>query len=402
MSSNNKSDDSQAAELEESPPLEEQAIGVAEKDLVTSEGTAQTQEPTVDEKPKLKKDDSVETKLTSDKKPAKKEAKKGGALIWLLMLLVLVALVFSGLNGWYNFNQYQSQREQQTQQKLIGLEKSIASTARQLAVMKAAMQHSESNISVLDQRLDGQNQQLSSLIQQDRSQWRLAEVEYLLRLANQRLLLARDFGAARQLMQSADGILQELGYVDLYAVRKQIAADMVALGRVKAIDTEGVYLRLTAVAKALPSLSFAPEIAQQESISGGSEPEQSGAKEAWAATKAFAEQYIRLSKRKIDDSVLLSVEQQKYLTTRLQLRLEQAKNALLLGQQGIYQQSLDDAVVLLKNYADADQAGATISELLDLKAKAVPTQELPDISRSQRLLKDYLQARTSINLESTK
>jgi len=53
--------------------------------------------------------------------------------------------------------------------------------------------------------------------------WKLAEAEYLLRIANHRLLMERDALTAGQLLTTADKILADLGDFSVFDVRSRLA-----------------------------------------------------------------------------------------------------------------------------------------------------------------------------------
>jgi uroporphyrin-3 C-methyltransferase len=73
-------------------------------------------------------------------------------------------------------------------------------------------------------------------------EWKLAEVEYLLRIANHRALMEHDVKAAVQLLSAADVILEELDDFALHQVRAQLADEILALKAVSGADLQGVYL----------------------------------------------------------------------------------------------------------------------------------------------------------------
>ena len=109
-----------------------------------------------------------------------------------------------------------------------------------------------------------QRAELARFSAADRESWLLAEAEYLLRLANQRLIMAGDTVAAQALLSSADDILRELDDVGLHDVRGAVTADLAAVRAVPRIDVEGIYLRLGALVEQADNLVIfqMPEIVQ--------------------------------------------------------------------------------------------------------------------------------------------
>ena len=80
-----------------------------------------------------------------------------------------------------------------------------------------------------------------------------------------------------------------------------------------------------------------------------------------------------------------------YLRANLALQFQAARLSLLTGEQALFEQSLDDANAWLREYYDVgstpvQSALATINDLRDGSIIG----ELPDISASLRLLRQYI------------
>ena len=88
----------------------------------------------------------------------------------------------------------------------------------------------------------------------DPDAWRLAEIEYLLRIANNRLLMERDVRAADQMLAAADAILEDLDDYALHDVRAILADERLNLADTKTANAQSVFLTLEAIKDALPEL----------------------------------------------------------------------------------------------------------------------------------------------------
>ncbi|MGB0713984.1 MAG: uroporphyrinogen-III C-methyltransferase, partial [Gammaproteobacteria bacterium] len=84
--------------------------------------------------------------------------------------------------------------------------------------------------------------------------WVLAEVEYLMRIANHRLMLQRDPVTAEVAMRAADQRLRSLNDPVLVPVREKLAAEINALGALPKPDLEGMGLSLDALAESVAGL----------------------------------------------------------------------------------------------------------------------------------------------------
>ena len=81
---------------------------------------------------------------------------------------------------------------------------------------------------------------LSALLGRSEQGWGLSEVEYLLRIANQRLQLQRDTNAAAKALEAADERLREYADPHYLKVREQIARDIAKLSAFEAPDSAGI------------------------------------------------------------------------------------------------------------------------------------------------------------------
>ena len=99
----------------------------------------------------------------------------------------------------------------------------------------------------VDDALAAQRAEVRELMGPARADWLLAESEYLLRLASQRLLMDRDVPSAIALIQSADDILADARGLKIFELRASLAEDLASLGAVAELDTEGIFLRLNAL-----------------------------------------------------------------------------------------------------------------------------------------------------------
>lgn len=210
-------------------------------------------------------------------------------------------------------------------------------------------------------------------------QWKLAEVEYLLRIANHRVLMERDVDAALRLLAAADAILLELDDFALYQVRAMLADELLALSSVRGNDVQGIYVRLEAVKGQLMDLPLGlPEYLDRTPSADSEDPTS-----FWAALGAELSSYLKL--RRFDGATkpLLAPEEAVYLELNLRLMLERAQLATLRRQQLVYEQSLAAARGWLNEFFEADNVEVhrivgELDSLLEVRLE----QQLPNISGS--------------------
>jgi len=341
--------------------------------------------------------------------PAAAPARRSKAAL-LALLLALIAL---GLIG-YGYTQVQrmhQQLQQQTSALAQGLEQSrtsAASAERRAATLEQQLNQArqqstqqQANLNELQDRLTRAMQQISSIGTDSRRDWLLAEVEYLLRLANQRVLMENSAVGALALLKAADQILKETDDVSIYNVRKALAQDMAALEAVPHLDVDGTFLRLAALNGRIDQLRLLPltdrhqiptllkEITPDSMEQGW----QQGMAAAWAGAMEKLGKLIVIQHRDEPVAPLLSPEQNFFLKQNLHLMLEQAQLALLQGKQAAFDASLSKAGDWIATYFQRDDSTtrALVEAIQQLKGTQV-APPLPDISGSLRQLKGYLAA----------
>lgn len=243
-------------------------------------------------------------------------------------------------------------------------------------------------------QLDGQQKALARFSPSDRHSWLLAEAGHLLRLANQRLVMAGDPVAAQALLSSADGVLRELDDPGLHAVRAALAADVAALRAVEKVDVEGIYLRLAALieqAQKLVIFQF-PEPAPRPDPQAAANWE-GNLRQAIKSAFTRLSDYIIVRRRDTPMQALMDPQWESLVRQNLRMLLEQAQVALLSGNQTLYAASLERAQHWVAQFRDSDAAAGAISgEIAQLETLTIEIPQ-PDISRSQQALDEAIAAR---------
>ncbi|MDP0561736.1 MAG: uroporphyrinogen-III C-methyltransferase [Candidatus Endonucleobacter sp. (ex Gigantidas childressi)] len=243
---------------------------------------------------------------------------------------------------------------------------------------------------------------VKSLEGTSRISWHLAEIEYLLRLANQRLLMSSDIRGAKNLLISADDMLLILDDYDLYPIREALAEDLAVLKSVAEFDQEGLYMQLSALGDHMQALPLF-EVSQFHRFKGDPTPstiEKSPKDGSWQekVTSALSLAWVNFtglfrvtSGREIPVDMLVTPEQESMIRQHLMLLIEQSKLALMSRQQVIYQKSVKQAEKLLRRYfSQHGVASRSILEELTFLAQVSINSELPSINGALEALKHYL------------
>ena len=342
---------------------------------------------------------------------------------------LLIAIIALGLSG---FQYYQSQLGESTDQKLASLKQeltagitqatatanavktesasvlakagaSLAEINANLERVKAADAQKTADIAALQNRLTKSIQQVETARskQNSRKDWLLAEVEYLLRLANQRVLMEKTPIGALALLESADKILQQTDDVSIFEVRRALAADMAALSGVANVDQEGLYLKIDALSAQINQLKLVPltdkkqlpKIIDQVASTAVSDAQAQDSTFASTWNKAVSklEKLVVISHRNRPINPLLSPAQQAGLLQNLHILFEQAQLSLLQGKQATYTRSIEKAEQIVASHFQLkdNAAQALLIGLKALKGERINV-EIPSISGSLNTLKAYL------------
>lgn len=233
------------------------------------------------------------------------------------------------------------------------------------------------------------------------TEWMVAEAEYLMRVANNRLALARDTDTARSALELADQRLRDTRDPGWNPVRDQLARDITALEGAPLPDVAGLSARLQALAEQVPKLQLA------NATLGGTERTPRGEVAAtprelrnwdtllddlWTGFK----ETVRIRRRDKPVSAMLAPEQQFFLYENLRLQLESARLAVARADRELYRDSLNTVGSWLTTYFDnsdplTQSTRNAVNELIGVEVRPA----LPDISTSLR----SLQVRRKLNAD---
>ncbi len=330
--------------------------------------------------------------------------------LWILLSVTLAGVIALGLWSWQQWQNQQSLRQsvdhvaELNRQLENRLDQGVQERGSRLATLESQVREQQQQLSTQQRQIDHNASELLEAGHRTRTDWLLAEAEYLLRIANQRLLIEKDIRGALAALRSADQVLQETDDVGVYPVRQQLAREMLALRNVSKVDRTGLYLQLEAARESISELTDRALVDQQPSSESPAPSQDQPASDGNALSRAW--QQVRtslagiISIRRLDQPAqpLLSPEQSAWARLNLQLMLEQAELAVLRGHPELYRQALDKATAALERWYD--QSNNRVNTLRDtlneLKDRTIDP-DLPDISRSLTLLKGRIAGRHANN-----
>ncbi len=386
----------------------------------TSEATKETTDNSnTDQKPESESaTSSTESTPTAsipqaDVKSPDKESNQTSS--WAGKTALVIALAALGLSGYLYLQQQDlhtktvelnAEVESRLANNASEVARTVATVSEQAASVNQQLGQLQEQTATGQRNIDSLHERLTQSIQQVQAQqtitetdWLLAEAEYLLRLANQRILMEQNTSGALALLQSADEILQRADDVSLYPVREALAKDISALEAVPRVDTEGVFLRLSALSSQVPNLRMIPvtDRHQLPSLVDEMTPEAvretlgPGPRQAFANAMQKFEQLVVVQHRDEPVQPLLSPEQTYFLQQNLHLMFEQAQHALLQRRQTAFDESLTKASRWISDhFQESDATTIALLEGIESLKQVQVSVEVPPISGSLNSLQQHI------------
>jgi uncharacterized protein HemX len=354
------------------------------------------------------------------------KAHKSRSGLWFGAIMLLTILSVAGV-GFYLFYQLRSQQDNlggevnKGDLHLIELSKQISGYQEQLAAIQSQLATVESNVAGKDahftktlsdfsqlhsEKLEGTKNELSSAIQQvqrqlgkTRGDWLIADAEYLLSIANQRLYLMGDVNTTREALEAADQRLRESGDAGAFKIREQIAKDITAIRNVTVADIVGMYASIQSLQDQVDTLTlFLPYTGK--ALTPAKPAQEATAKEDQNLLDSAIGQLegmvtIRHTEHPIKE--ILTPEEAQFIREQLRVKLEMVKIALVQQNELLYQTSLADAKKWSeKNFAQNAETNNFIAELDKFSAIKVRSH-FPDISLSLKMLRDITKLRLEVD-----
>ena len=216
-----------------------------------------------------------------------------------------------------------------------------------------------------------------------RTSYTLAEAEYLLRLADQRMRIERNPENAVVLMRTAQALLGQLEDGRLLPIREQLAGDIQTLASIERIDVLGIQAEILALDAVLDRLQLPVRRLQPPP----SESQEADAQSNWLTVLS---EYVRI--RQVDAPItpLVTAADAGRAREVLRLNLEQIKVALIREDQAIFDASVAQAVRMTTHYfSTTEGAGLRVLQTLEQLQGQSIARDIPDASTGLRALQAF-------------
>jgi len=344
-------------------------------------------------------------------KPGKTIKQPVSRIVPVLWFVVILLAVGSVGGGYFIWQELQSTVVQQNAQRQI-ISEDVSNLQSGITQMDRALKTSLSDqrsatMNRLQQEFQLLRDELSIMrpeIQQtQKPDWIIAEVDYLIRVANHRLQLEHDIDMAVMALFLADERLRTLSNPEALLVRRQLKNEIAQLKALPRLDVEGMSLTLSSLQKQIESLpvnGYEDLLVKNNEKNIELEPATAGQNfftDVWGELKGL------VSVRKINETerVLVTPDQRIYLLENLELKIEAARFALIKNNNVLFHASLQAVDEWLMQYFDADSAAfASIKETLSGFNDVILNQPLPIIKESMIALQT-LQKNVQLNQSAT-
>lgn len=370
--------------------------------------------------PGAKDSNQIKPSDNKTKPPKKAEKSKSGLGLVVFLLLLTFVIAISGIaGGYYVWQQIQTELSAAKEQR-NSLESAVASIDQNPKIKKitggfnSKLKSTQNDVAKLNDQVDTINEEqqrlgdvvtrTSDTINRGEVGWMLSEVQYVLRLAQHRLLLDRDFEGATLGLTAADERLNAIKDVRLIPVRQAIAKQIQALRDFPHPDYVGMQLKLDNSMSALRSgLVNLPkdkknpkhkDTETEEEVASKGEENFSELTLAYVkgtldkAKSAFNETY-KVTHGEQQISLFIEEQEKKRAYEFLRQKLLGAKYAVSTRDEQSFQKQLNAASSWLESsdeFANKKQLLDDINQLK--KTRLLP--ELPDISQPSSLLEVYI------------
>lgn len=323
--------------------------------------------------------------------------------LWFVIIILIASLVGLAGYGFVNLKELErlklqlSHATQNEDSQTQALDRLRVQTDKHEDNLLAQSRSMSEQLATFRRQVEHNARQLTQMGGQSRTDWLLAEAEYLMRLANQRLNMEKDAIGAEAILNAANAVLAESDDPGLYAIRQQLTKDILALQRVSKVDREGIYLQLEALIDLISELdqSHYQSVMNDRQPTTEPHPQPNSSNEGDSQLSSISNKLLNELKqlvivRRLDEPVqpLLAPDQVYYLQQNLRLMIEQAELALLDHNQPMYLRNLTKAEAWINTYfsQNKEDTAVILDTLKSLKGLQI-NPELPDVSQSLQLLK---------------
>jgi uroporphyrin-3 C-methyltransferase len=348
--------------------------------------------------------DKIKKELDNADKPENSEAvantdhsKKNTSLTAYISLVVAFAALFAAA---YSFKQAQL-RDASLNEQLLITNKTIGGLVDEQQEFKKAIesadQLSQKKITLFEQKLEGFKKTIQE-VDKGSSEvdvyFQLKKAQYYLQLAQINAHWSQQPQTTIELLKQADLLLSGQHQSAIYTIRQQIAEDISTLEKQPKLDIVGLLTKINAIQAQIHQLSYRDD--PLLSKSNHQDEKEKADKEGWRQHMANSvnalEKLVVIRHHDHTVKPILSDKQFSLVKEALYGELQQAKWAIINGNQAIYKLTLDQTVKALQQQFNSNQTNVAkiLGELESLQQVQFP-QSTFEPSKALMLLNEQIQ-----------
>lgn len=338
--------------------------------------------------------------LSDDKKAHRS---RSGFWFGIIILLIIIGLAGAGFYLLQGLRDKQkdlggevkgemSKQLSDYQAQLTAIQSQLANVSREVSSKDEHFNKTLADFSELhEEKLQSTQKELNESIQQiqrqlgkTRGDWLIADAEYLLSVANERLHLIGDTHTTLEALEAADQRLRESGDTGVIKVREKIAEEITIIKNITVPDIIGIYVAIQSQQDHVDQLTLLLPFAGKAPVAAS--------KENTSEDKGLLDSLgVKYSEQPIEE--ILTAEEAKFIYEQLRVKLEMAQLALVQHNEVLFQSTLADAKKWIEQHFTKNTASSNFIAELDKYSAIKIHGDFPDISLSLKMLKDISKLR---------
>ena len=330
-------------------------------------------------------------------------------LLNFLMIVVIIAVGavgYFGYNYWQQFSARPLTLEQQGINSQAETKETIAALGNEFSLLLQQTQQkldqqnasNEKNLADISAQISDTRRKLQSVRGRHQNDWMLAEADYLVRIASNRLLLEHDYSTALVLLVNADERIMMMDDPSLQPVREALSRDMATLRLVKRADIAGLAIRINSLIpqlKVLPALAFQlPEEIIKEIDTSIPVADISWQQSLKNTLKELSVKWFEVRNHGRPVTPLMAPETETMLLTNMTLLLQTTQFATLRQHSELYHHSLQQLKEVVNEYYDtADPVVIAFVNEVDLLNATSVQEDLPTVLESRLIIAREMERR---------
>lgn len=331
-------------------------------------------------------DNNAETpqqEATGDKAMVTADSRPAGRSFTILVVVLAVLVLVAVAAGSYSI--YLSRQALERQSMVLETQSDLDTAVADIAADQEQLQAAVDQLREAQQTTSAALQEFADRERMDNVDWAMAEIEYLVIIAMQRLNLGHDADTAQAALEAAARRLKDLNDPSLIPVREQLTSDINALRAVPETDVPGMALYLGDLITRAEDLPLAADSVTRPAPSAGqpAAEEISGWRELASAVWNELRQLVVIQREDSPPTELLAPDERYFLYQNLRIELASARAAALRRDTRNLHTSIELIQDWLQRYFNTDAEAVTnIRQALAEMATVELKPELPDISGS--------------------